>query len=425
MKTYDVIIIGAGIIGCSSAYYLAKEGLKVAVIDRSKIGFEQSSRAWGFIRQQGRHCAEIPIAKHALSLWDEITNEVGFDSTKFVRQGILVPAETPEDENFINSGYQTASSNGLNVEIIDKKELLSILPELSGDWRGALYSPEDGHGDPELSCLSIAKAAKALGVKFFIGEPVTQFLYKKNLFEGVKTVTEKYYSNSIIVAAGIGSRKLASQLNINLPIQIIRSSVTQTTRTIPFTKLAMWAPTVAYRPHIDGSFTLGNGYRGQGTDYDLTLESFQNLRYFFPAFIRNWKLLRFAISKDLWCSIQNTYSKDQKYYSLPEPPINHKKINANLQSFRDLFPHIDIMNHARSWAGRLDITPDLIPIIDQPIPNQHLYFACGFSGHGFALGPSIGQQLSKWILDGKPEIDLSPFRYRRFLDGSAEYVKAL
>ena len=93
MSTFDVIIIGAGITGCSSAYYLARNGLKVAVVERTGIASEQSSRAWGFIRQQGRHRAEIPLAKHALSLWDEITDEFGFDSTRFARRGILMPAE--------------------------------------------------------------------------------------------------------------------------------------------------------------------------------------------------------------------------------------------------------------------------------------------------------------------------------------------
>ena len=397
----------------------------MAVIDRTDIAAEQSSRAWGFIRQQGRHPAEIPLANRAMSLWNEITDEFGFESTRLVKKGILVPAQTQADKEFIHNGYDTAKAYGLNVDVINTNELKTILPELSGNWLGALYSPNDGHGDPKLSTLTIANAARKMGVKFFIGEPITKFIPSSDNITGVQTATQSFKSDSILVAAGIGSKKLVTQLGLNFPIQTIRSSVTQTTSNKPFTNIAVWAPSVAFRPHANGSFTLGNGYRGQGTDYDITLESVQNLRYFFPAFRLNWRLLRLAIGNDLWRSVADLFYRDRKFDSLAEPPINFRKIDANLDAFQSLFPQLDTLSHAKSWAGRLDITPDLIPIIDRPLDYQNIFVACGFSGHGFALGPSIGQQISQWIMDGSPEIDLNKFRYSRFVDGSLEYVKAL
>jgi glycine/D-amino acid oxidase-like deaminating enzyme len=79
-----------------------------------------------------------------------------------------------------------------------------------------------------------------------------------------------------------------------------------------------------------------------------------------------------------------------------------------------LFPHLETIELEKAWAGRLDITPDVIPIVDRPKPELNLFVAAGFSGHGFALGPSIGKQVGEWITQGSPSIDLSAFALSRF-----------
>src|SRR5688572_6152129 len=97
----DVAIVGGGITGCATAWHLAARGVKVALFERSAIAAEQSSRAWGFIRQQGRHEAEVPLAAEANRLWVEISARYGSDATGFTPRGILVPAETADDEERI------------------------------------------------------------------------------------------------------------------------------------------------------------------------------------------------------------------------------------------------------------------------------------------------------------------------------------
>jgi len=110
--------------------------------------------------------------------------------------------------------------------------------------------------------------------------------------------------------------------------------------------------------------------------------------------------------------------------ALPEPRVNTRKIAHNAAAFRALFPHVGTLELTRSWAGRIDLTPDVIPIIDQPEPG--LFVAAGFSGHGFALGPSVGKQIAGWIVDGRTSLDLSAFRLSRFAEGtSAVASKAL
>jgi glycine/D-amino acid oxidase-like deaminating enzyme len=98
--------------------------------------------------------------------------------------------------------------------------------------------------------------------------------------------------------------------------------------------------------------------------------------------------------------------------------VNEKKVAHNAAAFRALFPHVGPLRLARTWAGRLDLTPDAIPIIDQPSTIQGLFVAAGFSGHGFALGPSVGKQIAEWILDGKSSLELAAFRLSRFAEGA-------
>jgi glycine/D-amino acid oxidase-like deaminating enzyme len=92
-------------------------------------------------------------------------------------------------------------------------------------------------------------------------------------------------------------------------------------------------------------------------------------------------------------------------------------VSDNLQHFQRLFPHLDGLSLQTSWAGRIDLTPDVIPVIDRPDPSQNLFVAAGFSGHGFALGPAVGEQLAQWITEGRPKLELSAFQADRFTRG--------
>lgn len=422
----DVVIVGGGINGCSAALWLARRGLKVTLLERGAIASEQSSRAWGFIRQQGRHEAEIPLAAEANRLWAELTENYGFDGTNFTRGGILVPAETEADEEQVEDAHRTASRFGVKTELLNRDGLKSLVPEMAGDWRGGLYTPGDAHGEPGLSTRTIARAAEAAGVKILENVPVLSLERTGGKIVGVVTAQNIFRASIVVMANGIGAPVLARTAGITLPIQIIKSSVSRTAKAKPFTKIAMWSPHVAYRPNADGSFTIGNGYRGLGPDYEITVESLRGIRHFLPAYRRNWRLLKLTLGREFFYQIKARISQSAAAAPLPEPSTNDRKIELNAARFRALFPHLGDIPLDRRWAGRLDLTPDVIPIIDRLSGHEGLLIAAGFSGHGFALGPSIGKQITEWICNGKPSLDLRPFRLSRFQEGSvARAQKAL
>ena len=419
----DVAIVGGGIVGCSAALRLAERGLKVAVFERGAVASEQSSRAWGFVRQQGRHEAEVPLAAEANWLWIEQTARFGQDATGFTAGGILVPAETEGDEERVVSGHEIAMRFQLRTRILDRAQMRELVPDLAGNWRSGLFTAGDAHAEPALSTQTIARAARAAGATISEHTPVIEVDVQAGRAKGLVTAQGRQDAGVVLLASGIGTPSLARPLGHNLPIQVIRSSVGLTRPAKPFTNVAMWGPRVAYRPRQDGSFTIGNGYRGQGADYDLTFDSLRNLAHFLPAYRNNWRLLRLSLGGAFLDHLRASLSKGSSARPLPEPRVNSAKVARNVEAFNALFPHLGGIGLERAWAGRIDLTPDVIPIIDRPNPSDNLYVAAGFSGHGFALGPSIGKQLAEWIADGRPSLDLKPFRLARFAEGDVNRAK--
>lgn len=423
LDAVDVAIVGGGIVGCATAWNLARAGVRVAVFERATVASEQSSRAWGFIRQQGRHEAEIPLAVEAKREWENLTQLYGREATEYTQSGILVPAETIEDEERVVRGHELAQQFGMTTRILDGVGVAELIPELAGNWRSGLYTPDDAHGDPSTSTRTIATAAREAGACIYENEPVIEVEMSAGRVSGIATLSGHCAAGVVLIAGGVGSPALARKLGFNLPIQLITSSVGQTVPAQKFTRVAVWGPKVAYRPRADGSFTLGNGYRGLGADYNITPASFRNLQYFLPAYRQNWRLLRLTIGGDFVSQTRAMLNPVAAARPLPEPRPNAGKIERNLAAFKGLFPHLGDVRLNRVWAGRIDLTPDVIPIIDQPDRSRAIFVAAGFSGHGFALGPSVGRQLAEWIVRGKPSLDLKKFRLSRFVEGDVKREK--
>ncbi|MGD9919963.1 MAG: NAD(P)/FAD-dependent oxidoreductase [Variibacter sp.] len=401
----DVIIVGGGIVGCATAYYLARRNVRVTLIERGKIAGEQSSRAWGFVRQQGRHSAEMPLAAEANSVWPHLAKELQAD-LEFVQGGIMQIAETAADEASLEEAMKTAQGHGLSTRLVTPREIAKILPELSGKWRSGLYTEADGHAEPMKATRAFADAAERLGARIIANTPVTAIDVTAGVAAGAITRTGRHEAGKILLACGAGARYVARTAGVDLPIQLVRSSVGQTNPAPkPFTRTAVWSPKVAFRPKLDGSFYLGSGYRGVGADYEINIESFRHMRQFVPAYRKRWRQLKLGLGRSMFQRLGPD--------PVPEPPVNLKKVSHNEQRFYELFPQLGKLGLARSWSGMIDLTPDLIPYVGATGP-ANFYVAAGFSGHGFALGPVMGRLLTDLMLEGKCAFDLSAFSPTRF-----------
>ncbi|HKP67543.1 MAG TPA: FAD-binding oxidoreductase [Casimicrobiaceae bacterium] len=410
----SVVIIGAGLVGCATAYYLAQRGLSVRVLERGRVGAEQSSRAWGLLRQQGREPAELPLAMEALRMWPALPQELGADM-QLTRNGILMLAESADDEGRLIDAEANAKVHGIECRLLTPREIASLIPELVTGWRIGLYTPQDGHVEPIEATRAFAAAARGLGVDIRENTPVLGIETTAGVASGALTAERVFAGDAILCVAGIGSADVTRSLGTSLPIQVVRATVAQTLPASPITPIPVWAPHAAFRPRADGSFCVGNGYRGIDAEHDLTLDSFRHVRAFFPTLIANRHLMRLRIGTPFLEDLRRRGPDRAQPLSEPEP--NHHLVTENAHGFARLLPQFKGLGIAKSWAGRIDATPDLIPMIGELPSIRRYYIAAGFNGHGLALAPAVGRALAELVVDGRAAVDLRGLRVERYAEG--------
>jgi glycine/D-amino acid oxidase-like deaminating enzyme len=187
------------------------------------------------------------------------------------------------------------------------------------------------------------------------------------------------------------------------------------------TACAVWAPGVAFRQRKDGSFNIA---AGGALDHDVTLDSLRQLRFFLPNFWKNKALFRFHVGRPLARSLvgvmPGSAARRQPlvWDRAIEPVANPDKVGRSLAELQRVLPSLSALGIARSWAGYIDATPDLVPILGAVPAVRGFLLATGFSGHGFAMGPIAGRLVSEFVVDGKTSLDISGFRFTRFAEGA-------
>jgi len=387
----DVVVVGAGIVGCATAYFLARRGARVVVVERGPVPGEQSRKNWGFVRQQGRDPVEMPLVMEAHRLWRDLPRELGAD-IEWIQGGNLALAADDRRMARFEAWLPVAREFGLPTRLLRARDLGAVVPGLAGDWVGGMHTPGDGHADPEKTTDAFARAAEH-------GE--------------IRTPT-------VVCAAGAWSARLARTLGLDLPQRWVRGTVARTTPAPAVSACAVWAPGVAFRQRRDGSFTIA---AGGALDHDVTLDSLRQLRFFLPNFWKNKALFRFHVGRPLLASLAAALPgsaarrRPLVWDRGLEPPPNPAKVRRSLAELQRLLPSLPPLGIARRWAGYIDAAPDLVPVLGEVPRLGGFVLATGFSGHGFAMGPVAGRLVSEVILDGKPSLDLSAFRFSRFAEG--------
>src|SRR5207247_70843 len=156
----DVVVVGAGIVGCATAYFLARRGARVVVLERGPAPGEQSRKNWGFVRQQGRDPLEMPLVMEANRLWRGLQRELGAD-IEWVQGGNLALAADDTRMARLETWLPVAREFGLETRLLRARELDAVVPGLAGGWVGGMHTPGDGHADPEETTAAFERAALA------------------------------------------------------------------------------------------------------------------------------------------------------------------------------------------------------------------------------------------------------------------------
>jgi len=416
----DVVVIGGGIIGLSTALFLAREGLSVVVCEKGQFAGEQSSRNWGWVRRMGRDPRELPLVVEAMRLWDQMETLVGRD-VGFRRTGILYLCENDADVAHHRGWIARAGAHALDTRIISGPELAALLPGATRPFHAALYTASDGRAEPQKAAPAIAAAAARDGAVLLADCAVRGIETSGGVISGVVTERGRIATKRVVIAGGIWSSQLCRTLGLRLPQLGIRSSVLRTAPVDDGPEGAAWGPRFAYRKRLDGGYTIADGSRSL---HDVVPDSFRFLGDFVPILKREWRHMRLGFGAPLVAGLRQSLRGAEgaamafEQTRTLDPQPRQRQLAAAYAALQDVFPVFKTVPVVQQWAGMIDATPDAVPVISTVQTHPGLVIAAGFSGHGFGIGPAAGRLAADLVTGATPVVDPRAFRYERFIDGT-------
>ncbi len=369
-RTADVIIIGGGIMGCSTAYRLAQKGVDVLVLEQKEIGNGGSCRNAGGVRQSARDPKELQLAMYAVAnIWPTLSEELGVD-VEYHQGGNLRLGLTEKDIKVLENHTAKSTKVGLDVKMISGDEARELCPYMSEEVIAASWCPTDGHANPLKTTLGFYRKALSLGVTFVTGVKVLELQKVRGRARRVVTDDGVYEAENILLCAGYGSRRIANTVGIDAPVERQFNEVIVTEAVPKMFDIMLGVAGGEFYGHQSehGSFVLGGN-----------------------------------------SGLQAFTSNNEKFVtnSLTTPSIARGIIKY--------FPVLKDVKIVRSWSGHYDQCIDVLPIIDNIPEVPGLTVGFGFSGHGFGIAPAVSIALSELILEGKAHtIDISALTYDRF-----------
>ncbi|RWE03432.1 MAG: FAD-binding oxidoreductase [Mesorhizobium sp.] len=412
-QRFDTVVIGGGIVGTTAAYYLAKSGKRVALVEKGRINGEQSSRNWGAIRTQGRDPSEIPMMLDCLEIWRGIEAELG-ESLDWRQQGQMRVVYDEGMRERSEGFMPVAREFGLTTELLTPSQVAELLPHYNPrDCQGALFTATDGNAEPEKAAPAFARGAARHGAVIMDNTAALSIDLWNGAVCGVETEQGRLACETIVVASGAWTSRLLAPLGIRHPSLWVRGSVGRT-GVLPFEmrKLVVWGK-CAYRQRPDGRVNIAVAEDGF---HDLMLDSINHGFRFLPLAKRNWRNLRFSLGKATMRSLMGDFADFTTHRTL-DPKPDWKGLRRAAERFREEYPVVGAVQYERAWAGYIDYMPDELPVIEALPKPDGLFVGAGLSGHGFGIGPIVGRTLADLIVKGRTEYNLAPFSSARFNPG--------
>jgi sarcosine oxidase subunit beta len=369
----DIVIVGAGITGCATAYELSKAGLKVEVIEKYAPAAMASGWTLGGVRQSGRLQPELPLARYSVEQWSQLSHMLDYD-TGYMQEGNLRLARNEAEVKAIEALVKKQKNNGLDIVYLsDIKEIQAIAPCVSSGILAASFCPTDGHADPVATVNAYKEAAQRNGTVFRIGESVEALSTEGNKLSTVITNKRTISTNRCLLACGVGVNQLIHRFGIQVPLSFAIATVIQTAPTATLLKpvLGVTDGAVTLRQERDGKFRLSSG-------------------------VQKWN--------------GAVIEKDGQPHVFP----SSEKVYSTLKAGFEICPSLKGLQMRRFWGGAIDLTPDALPVLDRLPEVEGIYLASGFSGHGFGIAPAVGHILYHLILGTASELAFQSFALERF-----------
>jgi glycine/D-amino acid oxidase-like deaminating enzyme len=417
----DAVVIGGGIIGVAAAYFLAKRGRSVALIEKGRIAAEQSSRNWGWCRTQNRDERELPLQLVSMELWDTLSATIGADMG-FRRNGLIYATKSEAELATWSAWVDMARRYQVRNRVLTPAETKALTPGNEQEWIGGIHAPTDGRAEPTMAAPALAKAARALGVTVLQDCAVRGLDIMGGRVAGVVTERGRVAADRVLCAGGAWASMFCRRHGIDLPQAGIRSTVFATTPGPLVTPGGLVTPDFTITRRLDGSYIVAAQNRG---NLQVTPQGVRYARRFWPTFKARRKSLTISLGKSLLTgpeALVGTWSFDRPtpferhriYAPTPDPRV----AAPALAKLKAVYPALGGLGVGGIWAGWIDLTPDSIPVISAVDALPGFFLATGFSGHGFGIGPAAGRLAAELVAGDAPCVDPKPFRYSRLVDGS-------
>ena len=419
----DVVVIGAGVVGAATAWFLARGGASVALCEKGRVAGEQSSRNWGWVRQQGRDRAELPIMMESNRIWRGLAGETGERDLAFTASGCLYLAEDERQLARFEAWRGIAKQHQLDTRMLSGAEAREAASGIEGEWIGGMATPGDGRAEPLVAVPALARAARRLGVSITEGCAVRTVETAGGRITGVHTERGPVRAERVVLAGGVWSTYFAGNLGLDLPQLVVRSTVGRTHAAPDRSLPNVSAPGFTMRRREDGGYTVSTG---DVAEHYLCPRSFRYFTKFLPLLKLSARDVRIRLkppagwpgawgSKARWSGGEVTPFERMRVFDPPPSALVRRRLAERLPRRAPWLAEAGI---AEVWAGMIDVTPDAVPYIcEAPAPGG-LFIGAGLSGHGFGIGPGVGRVLADLVLGRPPGHDLARFRFGRFTDGS-------
>ncbi|KEA04432.1 FAD-binding oxidoreductase (plasmid) [Agrobacterium fabrum] len=382
-KVRDFVIIGGGLQGCSIAFFLARAGRRVTIVEKSIPGRHASGVNAGGLRLLLRDAREYPLSLRAMEMWENLDQFVGGPAAAAAEVCLgtsqIALAVDREEMQWAESRSKDMIRRGIvTEELVDAAELHRLLPGLTNSALGGLISRRDGHANPASAASAFRLAAEGAGVEIWEG---CNMRGMSPTSSGWRTETDRgaIESDVVVNCAGAWGSKIAASVDEELPVNVMALSMMVTTRVAPFVKpvvIGIDRP-LSFKQSAVGSLVIGGGISGKPCLDDDT---------------------SFIVMDRMASSAAATVAA---------------------------FPALANISVVRSWTGLEGLTPDGVPYISPSARHPGLWHVFGFCGHGFQLSPAVGETVARSLTTGSLDPRLAPFAADRFAKDTTRAKEAL
>ncbi len=368
MSGPEVLVVGGGLHGLSAAFHLARRGRRVRVLEAGHLARHASGFSAGGVRTLGRHPAEIPLALEALDLWHRIGELVGEDCG-FRASGQVKVAESAAELTVLEERAATLRAGGYtHEEVVDAAGLRRLLPAVAPHVVGGMVARRDGFASPYRTSLAFGRAARALGAEIVEGARVVAAGRRGGLWH-LRTADGAEHAAPVLVnAAGAWGARLARHIGETIPLGFNAFMMMLTARMLAFVTPVVGATSrpISFKQAETGQVMIGGGHKGVGSlDTGATALDVERLAY-------------------------------------------------SARTALELFPVLAETRIVHAWAGIEGVTPDDLPVIGASGLHEGVIHAFGFCGHGFELGPVVGDIVAQLATQGFTNRPIAAFAPGRF-----------